>query len=130
MQPRKPERGFLLSVMLVLVTLGSLAGVAGSILIYSAIGRVAARQIDPTRGVAHAKRVIGFMLVAGLVEAACSFGMWTWKRWGVFGYVGMALAQLLVAAKLHYGQQLSYPHLIGVGLVLAAVLPKWSHFDS
>jgi predicted exporter len=128
--PDRPPRGSLLTVLLVLVTGGSLFGIASTILIFSALHRVAERQIDPTQNVAHAKKILTVMLLASVVRLVCAGGMWMWKQWGVFGYVGLAMLQIFLESRLYPHHQYSYGHLVWVVLVLAAALPKWSQFEA
>ena len=128
--PARPPRGPLLTVLLVLVTGGSLFGIGSTILIFSALHRVAERQIDPAQGVAHAKKLLTVMLLASVVRLVCAAGMWMWKQWGVFGYVGMALLETFLESRLYPHHQFSYGHLVWVALVLLAALPKWSQFEA
>lgn len=111
------------------MTFGSFFGIVSTMLIFSALHRVAERQLDPTHGVAHAKKLLTVMLVASVVRLACAAGMWMWKQWGVFGYVGMGLLELFISSKLNAHHQVSYSHLVWIVLVLAAALPKWSQFE-
>jgi predicted exporter len=128
--PAQPPRGPLLTVLLLLVTGGSLFGIASTILIFSALHRVAERQIDPVQNVAHAKKILTVMLLASVVRLVCAGGMWMWKQWGVFGYVGLAMLQMFLESRLYPRHQYSYGHLVWVVLVLVAALPKWSQFEA
>jgi uncharacterized membrane protein (DUF2068 family) len=127
--PARPERGPLLTILLGLVTFGSLFGIASALLFFKVLHRVAERQLDPTHGVSHAKKVLTVMLLASVVELVCAVGMWMWKQWGVFGYVGMALLQLFLSSRLNEHHQVSYVHMFWVVLVVAAALPKWDQFE-
>jgi len=127
--PPNPPRGPLLTVLLALVTFGSLFGIFSSILFFSALHRVAERQLDPTRGLAHAKKILTVMLLAAIVRLACAGGMWMWKQWGVIGYVAMGFLELFLSAKLNANHQPSYSHAVWIVFVLVAALPKWSQFD-
>ncbi len=128
--PARPARGPLLTVLLVLVTGGSLFGIASTILFFSALPRMAALQIDPAQNLAHAKKILTVMLVASCVRLVCAGGMWMWKQWGVFGYVGMAMLETFLESRLYPHHRYSYGHLVWVVLVLVAALPKWSQFEA
>jgi hypothetical protein len=69
--------------------------------------------------------VIGGVLnVAGLVFA---IGVWKWKKWGVYGYVGSI--GLFILLNLMTGQVL--PALQGalpIALLIALTQPVWKHF--
>lgn len=125
----RPPRGPLFTVLLVLVTGGAIFGIGSTIVIFSALHRVAERQIDPTQGVAHAKKILTVMLVASAVRLVCAAGMWMWKQWGVFGYVGMALLQAFLESRLYPHHRFSMVNFVWVALVLLAALPKWSQFE-
>ena len=127
--PARPPRGPLLTILLVLVTGGSLFGIGSTILIFSALHRVAERQIDPTQGVAHAKKILTLMLVASVVRLICAAGMWMWKQWGVFGYVAMALLEAFLQSRLYPQHHFGMTNFVWVALVLFAALPKWSQFE-
>lgn len=125
----RPARGPLLTVLLVLVTAGALWGIASTLLIFSALHLVAERQIDPAQGVAHAKKLLTVMLVAAVVRLVCAGGMWAWKQWGVFGYVGMGMLELFLESRLHANHRPSVGHVVWIAFVLFAALPKWSQFQ-
>jgi uncharacterized membrane protein len=111
------------------VTFGSLFGIWSAILFFSALHRVAERQLDPTQGVAHAKKILTVMLVASAVRLACAAGMWMWKQWGVFGYVAMGFLELFLSSRLNAHHHVSYGHVVWIVFVLAAALPRWSQFE-
>lgn len=127
--PPRPPRGPFLSVLLGLITFGSVFSIGSTILIFSALHRVAERQLDPTANLAHAKKVLTLMLVASIVRLVCSAGMWMWKQWGVFGYVAMGFLQLVISSKLSATHRVDYSHAVWIVLVLVAALPKWSQFE-
>jgi hypothetical protein len=125
----KPPRGPLLTVLLLLITGSALFGIGSVILFFSALHRVADRQIDPTRGVAHAQKLLTVMLLASMIRLVCAAGMWMWKQWGVFGYAAMALLTFVVESKLNAGHRPPYGHLVWILFVVVAAVPKWSYFD-
>ncbi len=127
--PPPPPRGPLLTLLLVAVTAGSLVGISAAILAFAVLDRVAAREVDPTMSVAHAKKLLSVMLLASGVRLVCAAGMWLWKQWGVFGYVSMAFLEIFIESRLHAHHHFSYGHLVWVALVLAAALPRWSQFE-
>ncbi len=126
--PERP-RGPLLTWLLGAITMGSILDIGATVLIFGAVRRAAQTEIEPSQLSINGKRFLIILLVAGIARLACAVGMWTWKRWGVFGYVGMALLQVFLSAKLDAHHQPAYGRLIWVALVLAAALPKWSQFD-
>ena len=125
----RPQRGGLLTVLLVLITLGALAGIAGSLLAFAGLQHVAAGNIDAAPGLAPVLKLVMFMILLATAQLGCAIGMWSWKKWGVLGYVGMGTLLFLASAKIDAQHHFAYSHLIFLGLVLAAALPKWQYFE-
>ncbi len=69
--------------------------------------------------------VIGGVLnVAGLVFA---IGVWKWKKWGVYGYVGSM--GLVILLNLTTGQVLpALQGLVPITLLIGLTRPVWKHF--
>ena len=127
--PRPPPRGPLLTWLLGAITMGSILDISATVLLFGG-----APQSRPDRDRAdlrhaRAKRILAIVLFAGVARLACAAGMWTWKQWGVLGYIGLALLQVFLSAKLDPHHQPAYGRLVWVALVLAAALPKWSRFE-
>lgn len=126
--PKPPARGPLLTWLLGAITMGSILDIGATVLVFAVIRRAAQSAIEPTYDLARAKRLLIIVLVAGVARFLCAAGMWMWKRWGVFGYIALALLQVVLSTKIDPHHP-AYGRLFWVALVLAAALPKWSQFD-
>lgn len=77
-----------------------------------------------------AAQIKASMLSAGfcVVKLACLAGVWMWKRWGLYGYLGTAVFSIVVSTRLA-----SRAGLIGDAIVLTVLavlmLPKHAQFD-
>ena len=109
-----------------LLLLGSLVGGAGG-LIWVALGNGEEDTLDVT----HASRVPQRMValaVCGLVNAGSAVGMWSFKRWGVYGVVCSSLVAFLINWKLG-GVPVALPGLIAVASVAVFSMAVWIEFD-
>lgn len=64
----------------------------------------------------------------GLVASGSAFAVLKWKRWGVYGFVGAAVAGILVSLAIGAGGD-ALRTIIPIVLLLALVGPSWSYMD-
>lgn len=126
--PRR-ERGALLTILLVLITLGAFFGLGGSLLAFAGMKHLAATNSDFAEGSAPLMKLIIFAVVLGVAQLGCAIGMWSWKKWGVLGYVGIALLSLVLSSRINPEHHFSMINVLWIALVAFAALPKWSHFE-
>ena len=113
------ERGGCLTAFLVLMLIANpLVG-----LVYFLAGDA---MNAATHGHEWARPVLGLMC---FVNVACAIGVWRFKRWGVYGFVAMAGAGLLVNVTLGVGIGSILGAFIGPAILVALVRPLWSRFS-
>ncbi len=72
-----------------------------------------------------------FLPILGLIGFAnLAFGLaiWKWKKWGVYGFVASALITFVINA-VYINPGSAFSGLIGVGLLLALVIPNWKQME-
>lgn len=126
---QRPTRGTLLTVLLVLITLGAFVAVGGSLLAFLGLQHLAAGDRETAMAMAPLVKLVVFMILLASAQLACAMGMWSWKKWGVLGYLGMGVLMFFASAKLDAQHHFSYSHLLFMALVVVAALPKWQYFE-
>ncbi|MDB4945990.1 MAG: hypothetical protein JWP97_5524 [Labilithrix sp.] len=124
-----PQRGPLLTFLLLGITSMSAWTIMTAFLVWSVLERVAARQVNPTMSVPHAKKILLVMLLSGVVQLASAVGMWMWKQWGVFACVSMAFLQMFLWSHVTANHSFSYRPIVVAGFVLVAAASRWSDFE-
>ena len=73
---------------------------------------------------------IPVFLLIGVVRLFSVYKTWTWRRFGVYLYVGCTLAASLVSlvAGFPVASSLSLAALIGLVIPVLVVRPVWEHF--
>lgn len=59
-----------------------------------------------------------------LADCVFAIGIWKWKRWGVYGFIGSSLVAFLVNL-MTTGFVLALLGLAGVGILIVLVRPAW-----
>lgn len=75
--------------------------------------------------------LLGFAILSALINlagAGCAFAVLKWKRWGVYGFVGAAVAGILVSLGMGAGGD-ALRTIIPIILLLALVGPSWRYMD-
>jgi hypothetical protein len=80
----KKERGTVLSILLALVFLHS---VFATLLAYSSL------KEEYVRSITWVLPVLALVSLAGIVAAV---GMWYWKKWGIYLYVGASVVAMVI----------------------------------
>lgn len=114
------ERGGCLTAWLVLVLIvNPLTGIY-----YLLQGQELARQLPNFPGWA-----IPALVVVAFANFAFAVGIWTWKRWGIYGLIGSAV----VATIINVLSGLAIPGIvsaaISIGILLFLVRDKWDNFE-
>ena len=73
------------------------------------------------------QRMIALAL-CGLVNAGCGVGMWSFKRWGIYGVVCTSLVAFVINWKIG-GVPVALPGLIAVACVAVFSMAVWIEFD-
>ncbi len=132
-KPAKPKRGALLTILLGILTFGALLTVAGSLLGMTALRSLHAHDASPlgssTPQAAYLVKLLLVVMAIGVAQLLCALGMWGWKRWGVYGFVGLSLLQFLMSARVSADHHFSFGGIVWIVLALAAALPKWGAFE-
>lgn len=114
-----PERGGCLTAFLVLMMIANpLVG------LFYILGGDLLR-----RGMPDAPRwALPVLAVGAFVQFACAIGIWSWRRWGVYGSCAMALVALVVNFAIGLAPQSAIMGLLGPIILVLLVKPRWAHF--
>ena len=70
-----------------------------------------------------------FSTLLSAAQLACSFGLWSWKKWGAYGYGALSILICMASSKVDPQHHASLGSLVWLILMVAAVLPKWGSFE-
>ena len=79
--------------------------------------------------VAPALKMLLFSTLLSAAQLACSFGLWSWKKWGAYGYGALSILICMASSKVDPQHHASLGSLVWLILMVAAVLPKWGSFE-
>jgi hypothetical protein len=113
--------------VLALFLLSAVVGGAGG-LIDIALGGGPEDTLDMTPGTSKVPQRMFLLAVCGLVNAGSAIGMWSFRRWGVYGVVCTSLVAFLINWKLG-GVPVALPGLIGAACVAVFAMAVWVEFD-
>ncbi|PWF45500.1 hypothetical protein [Massilia glaciei] len=116
---RPDSRGGCLTAFLLLALLMN-SGVAIAYIVSIVRGSMFGSALPPVG-------IVVFLCVAALVNVACSIAIWKWYRWGVYGFLAMALAALCVNIYLDIDYKSILFGLLGPVILAALVRPIWRH---
>ncbi len=125
-----PERGALLAILLVVMMLGSLLGIVFAFAGYGVMGKLATVAADKSTKVllVGVQQALLFSAGISVVKFASAFGMWSWKKWGVYGFAVTSILLVFISARTDPEHNYSYSSLIWIALLGVAVLPRWAQF--
>jgi hypothetical protein len=111
-----------------LFLLAAIVGGAGG-LIFVATGGGVEDTLDVTASAASRlpQRMVALSL-CGIMNAGSAVGMWSFRRWGVYGVVCASLVAFVINWKVG-GVPVALPGLIAVGLVAVFAMAVWVEFD-
>lgn len=69
------------------------------------------------------------MGVMALMNVVFAVGIWTWKKWGVFGFYGSAAIAFGINIIAGLGVLASSLGLIGVLIIFLTTRSRWQHFS-
>jgi hypothetical protein len=115
-KPVRKERGWLLSAALILIILH---GLLGAVLYYTQ-----SKQDFVPRPV-----ILVLMSIHFLANIAAAFGIWNWKKWGIYVFVGSELLAVVLGLITVGIWSLFYMFLplVILGWLLRT---KWDYFES
>ncbi len=115
-------------LLLALFLLASVVGGAGGLIVIALGGGLPdTLETVPTASSRLPQRVV-FLALLGLFNAGSAVGMWSFRRWGVYGVVCASLMAFMVNLKIG-GVQAAAPGLIGVSLLSVFAMSIWIEFD-
>ena len=68
------------------------------------------------------------LALCGIVNAGCGVGMWSFKRWGIYGVVCTSLVAFVINWKIG-GVPVALPGLIAAAAVAVFSMAVWIEFD-
>jgi hypothetical protein len=120
----RPRSGCL-TVYLVLVIVFSLL----SAVQYLAMGAVVRAGLEQM-GMSVPGWYLPLMGVLSLAQIAFAIGIWQWKRWGVYGFVGLSLLSIVFNMVAGISPVFTIiASAIGLGILFFVVRPLWDHFE-
>ena len=72
--------------------------------------------------------VIPLLGVIGLVNMGFAFGVWEWKKWGVYGFIASALINFGINA-MYVNLPSAFSGLVGVAILVVLIRPFWKQMD-
>ncbi|MFL7837973.1 MAG: hypothetical protein ACK2T4_02125 [Candidatus Promineifilaceae bacterium] len=114
---QKPERGWLLTIAIILV------GISGVLGLIVSLGENGFRTDNlPTWFIAVAA-------ASAIADIVAAFGLWAWKQWGYYLYLGATLASIALGLIATGSLMYAFSHIIPFAIVGYIILPKWKYFD-
>jgi len=120
----KPERGFLLTFVL-LLTMGFYFLTAFSILVY--LFGAAGPQVETPPGTNP--RLLPYVAGLSLSCAIGAWGIWRWRRWGVYLFAAAAFVALVIDLSLPKPALGSFFQVAVLLLIILLIRKKWAHFE-
>jgi hypothetical protein len=114
-KPKKKERGFWLS--LVLVVMG-LHGIFASVFYYS----------QRSQDFINRPYLIGLMVLHSLLNIVAAVGIWYWKKWALYVYA-VSTVIALVAGLLSIGIWSTFYMVLPLAIVGWLLRTKWDYFE-
>jgi hypothetical protein len=120
----KPERGGCLTLWLVV---SSLAAVVGVILLFQTLGLL--NRVSGPRA-SQVQLVLIFAGIFLMIGIACLWGIWNWKKWGVYGVIATGIVSPLLQFLLGVGNAVDCVRpIIQFGVLYFLINDKWDYFD-
>ena len=113
----------LLALFLLLAVVG---GAGGLILVALGGGQEDVLEMTPNPSRLPHRMVV--LAICGLINGGCAVGMWSFRRWGVYGVVCTSLVAFVVNWKLG-GVPVALPGLVGVACVGVFAAALWMEFE-
>ena len=110
-----PQRDTSMSIVLALVILGNL--------FMTAVYWTTIRQPGDS------PLTLTLMLLASVASVIAGFGMWSWKKWGIYLYGVSAVAGAIISLILTGDLIMVFGSLILPVIVLYILQPKFQHFS-
>jgi hypothetical protein len=144
----KPERGKGLEFLLAYSGWTPISVILHSLVAIKWLGVQTGDEDGPP--VAAGQKLMVFAVLLGLVQLGATFGIWKWKKLGVYAYAAANALMFFVALRgaaywdnpywpgrtrppifVVHGADVSYgiAVLMWMGMVAAFALPKWSAFE-
>ena len=113
----KPDRGCLLTGAIILV------GINGLLALIVSLGENGFRTTDlPTWFIALAA-------ATAVADIFAAFGLWRWKQWGYYLYLGATLVTIVLGLLATGSALFAFSHIIPFAIVGYIILPQWKYFD-
>lgn len=122
-------RGSVLSLLLTLATFGALLSFGFAVSGFINLKRATALNRELAEATAPVMKSLILAIALGGGQLGCAMGMWSWKKWGVVGYVAIGVVLFFLSARTDPQHHFSYGNLVWVAVVFGAAVLKWSKFQ-
>ena len=116
-QGQKKERGWLLTIAIILVILGGIVsfGVAWS--------------ESGMRGTALPNWYVFAAVTAAIADVIAGIGLWRWKKWGYYLYLGSTIVSIVLGLLVTGSAIFAFSRIIPFAIVGYVMIPKWDYFE-
>ncbi len=113
----KPERGCWLTGAIILV------GINGLLALGVALGENGFRASElPTWFIVAAA-------ATAIADIIAAFGLWSWKKWAYYLYLGATLAAVVLGLIATGSALFAFSRILPFAIVGYIIMPQWKHFD-
>ncbi len=123
----RKERGGLLTFFILFNLVSNVIGIAILALGSAFVDGMASRGRMDEAVASRVSHAVLFSVLVGLVDTASLAGMWSWKKWGVYGVGGCILLSTLSSARQH--SFMSWFYVINAVCFVFMLLPRWKQFE-
>jgi hypothetical protein len=127
--PSTPRvRGTFLSVLLALSMAGNVLGGVFWVITAALTQRTVGDGLTDTQAAAaHLHTQMLFYALMCLANVACLVGVWTWKKWGIYGYVGFSMLGIMIS--LSFSAVTMITTFVWLAFLAVLIAPRWSAFE-
>ena len=121
--PTRPKRGFILSTLVLMSMLSNISACITYVFAAAVATRV---TIDGVVGERLHDQLL-FLAAVSVANVAFLSGIWAFKKWGVYGYLGFSLVGAFAGLSVRPGPVLF--SLAWAGAMVFLMAPRWRHFE-
>ena len=116
-QKQYRERGWVLSLAIILVIIGGFISLA------------VAWSESGLRGTALPTWYIVAAVAAAVADIIAGIGLWRWKKWGYYLYLAATLVSIVLGLLVTGSALFAFSRIIPFAIVGYIMVPKWDWFD-